>query len=69
MNNPMKSAAAYYDPTLPQVVRNPYPALLALQRHDPAHWNPKLKAWVLTRYDDVLSMNACLRQRKACCPN
>jgi cytochrome P450 len=53
LNNPLKSAAAHYDPTLPQVVRNPYPSLLALQRHDPAHWSPRLKAWVLTRYDDV----------------
>lgn len=53
MNNPLKSAAPHYDPTLPHVVRDPYPSLLALQRHDPANWNPKLKAWVLTRYDDV----------------
>ena len=55
MNNPLKSALPQYDPTLPHVVRDPYPALLALQEHDPAHWSPKLKAWVLTRYDDVKS--------------
>lgn len=53
MNNPLKAALPHYDPTNPDVVRNPYPALLGLQEHDPAHWNPKLKAWVLTRYDDV----------------
>lgn len=53
MNNPLKAALPQYDPTLPDVVRNPYPSLLALQDHDPAHWSPKLKAWVLTRYDDV----------------
>lgn len=53
MNNPLPAAMPLYDPTLANVVRNPYPALLALQEHDPAHWNPRLKAWVLTRYDDV----------------
>lgn len=46
-----------YDPSDPQVVRDPYPALLALQADDPAHWNPRLKAWVLTRHADV---KACL---------
>lgn len=53
MTNPLKAAQPYYDPTDPHVVSNPYPALLGLQSQDPAHWNPKLKAWVLTRYDDV----------------
>ncbi|MGY6633878.1 MAG: cytochrome P450 [Alkalilacustris sp.] len=42
-----------YDPSDPKVVRDPYPALLALQADDPAHWSPRLKAWVLTRYPDV----------------
>lgn len=42
-----------YDPTDPAVVENPYPVLLDLQRHDPAHWSPKVRAWILTRYEDV----------------
>lgn len=42
-----------FDPSAPDVVRDPYPALLALQSDDPAHWSPRLKAWVLTRYEDV----------------
>ena len=53
MNNPLNATQLQYDPTLPDVVRDPYPSLLALQDHDPAHWSPRLKAWVLTRYDDV----------------
>ena len=53
MNNPLNATQPQYDPTLPDVVRDPYPSLLALQDHDPAHWSPRLKAWVLTRYDDV----------------
>lgn len=42
-----------YDPTDAATIANPYPALLALQAEEPAHFSPKLKAWVLTRYDDV----------------
>ena len=47
----------HYDPSDPATVADPYPALLALQRDDPAHWNPAVKAWILTRYEDV---KACL---------
>ena len=42
-----------YDPTDAAVIADPYPHLLALQAEEPAHFSPKLKAWVLTRYDDV----------------
>lgn len=50
---PTSALAPVYDPSRPEVVRDPYPALLALQAEDPAHFSPHLKAWVLTRYDDV----------------
>lgn len=42
-----------YDPSAAETVSDPYPVLLALQRDDPAHWSPAIKAWILTRYDDV----------------
>ncbi len=42
-----------YNPTDAATIADPYPALLALQADEPAHFSPKLKAWVLTRYDDV----------------
>ncbi|MEM6439692.1 MAG: cytochrome P450 [Pseudomonadota bacterium] len=42
-----------YDPADPAVIRDPYPALLRLQREDPAHWSPTLRAWILTRHADV----------------
>jgi len=42
-----------FDPSDPAFVANPYPNLLALQKSEPAHWNPHLKAWILTRYEDV----------------
>jgi cytochrome P450 len=34
-------------------VKNPYPDFAFLQDHDPIHWSPRLKAWVLTRYAQV----------------
>ena len=47
------ATAPVYDPSDPETIRNPYPALLALQRDDPVHRHPRLKAWILTRWDDV----------------
>lgn len=37
----------------PQVIADPFPALARLREHEPLHWNRGLKAWCLTRYDDV----------------
>jgi cytochrome P450 len=34
---------------------NPYPHYHRLQQEDPLHWSEPLRAWVLTRYDDVAS--------------
>lgn len=43
---------AFFDPTRPAYLANPYPALEALRRQEPVHWSANLRAWVLTRYDD-----------------
>ena len=48
--------ALAYDPADPAVRRNPFPLYARLQDDDPVHWSPALKAWVLTRYDDVRQM-------------
>jgi cytochrome P450 len=48
--------ALAYDPADPAVRRNPFPLYARLQDADPVHWSPALKAWVLTRYDDVRQM-------------
>jgi cytochrome P450 len=32
---------------------DPFPLYARMRDDDPAHWSPVLKAWVLTRYDDV----------------
>ncbi len=37
----------------PEFLADPYPVYRRLREEDPVHWSPRLKAWVLTRYDDV----------------
>ncbi|HWC65694.1 MAG TPA: cytochrome P450 [Thermoanaerobaculia bacterium] len=40
----------------PEVLANPYPLYARLRTEDPVHWDPFLHAWVVTRYDDVLTV-------------
>lgn len=47
-----------YKPDDPQVLTDPFPLYRRMQDEDPCHWSPRLKAWVLTRYEDV--RNVCL---------
>lgn len=42
-----------YRPSDPATLADPFPVYQRLRDFDPAHWSPGLKAWVLTRYDDV----------------
>ena len=42
-----------FRPNDPGFLADPFPVYEALRDHDPAHWSPRLKAWVFTRYDDV----------------
>jgi hypothetical protein len=44
---------AYYKPNDPATLSDPFPVYQRLRDEDPAHWSPDLKAWVLSRYDDV----------------
>jgi len=37
----------------PEAVADPYRFFGELREHDPVHWNPAHKSWVITRYDDV----------------
>ncbi len=43
----------FLDPRAPSFVVRPYPALAHFRSTNPVHWSPVLKAWVVTRYDDV----------------
>ena len=46
-------SAIEYRPNDPGVLADPFPLYGRLRDEDPVHWSPALKAWVLTRYDDV----------------
>ncbi|TMJ07240.1 MAG: cytochrome P450, partial [Bacillati bacterium ANGP1] len=40
----------------PEVLANPYPLFQRLRTEDPVHWDPFLHAWVVTRYQDVVTV-------------
>jgi len=42
-----------YRPDDPAFLADPFPVFRRMQDEDPCHWSPRLKAWVLTRYEDV----------------
>ncbi|MDA1118231.1 MAG: hypothetical protein O2979_09535 [Proteobacteria bacterium] len=42
-----------YRPDDPAFLADPFPLLRRMQDENPCHWSPRLKAWVLTRYEDV----------------
>ena len=50
--------ALAYRPDDPAVLADPFPLYRRMQDEDPAHWSSQLRAWVLTRYEDVKA--ACL---------
>jgi len=51
---PVAAALAPIDfrPDAPDFLRDPFPLFRRMREEDPVHWSPRLKAWVLTRYDD-----------------
>jgi cytochrome P450 len=40
----------------PEVLANPYPLYRRLRTEAPVYWDPYLHAWVVTRYDDVITV-------------
>lgn len=42
-----------YRPSDAATLADPFPVYRRMRDEDPAHWDAALKAWVLTRYDDV----------------
>jgi len=47
------SDAIDFRPDAPAFLADPFPVYRRLREADPVHWSPRLKSWVLTRYDDV----------------
>ena len=42
-----------FDLADPAVNANPFPTFARMREEDPIHWSPSMKAWLITRYDDV----------------
>jgi cytochrome P450 len=42
-----------FNPADPAVRADPHPILARMRNEDPVHWHPRLRSWILTRYDDV----------------
>jgi cytochrome P450 len=40
----------------PEVLADPYPLYRRLRTESPVHWDPYLHAWVVTRYEDVITV-------------
>jgi cytochrome P450 len=40
----------------PETRARPYPLYQRLREQDPVHWDPYLHAWIVTRYDDVVTV-------------
>jgi pimeloyl-[acyl-carrier protein] synthase len=49
-------ALSLYQLLDPEVVAHPYPLYHRLRREDPVHWDPFLHKWVVTRYEDALTV-------------
>ena len=53
---PAAPAAIDWQPDDPATLADPYALFARMRDADPCHWSPRLKSWVLTRYDDVKSV-------------
>lgn len=45
-----------YNPFIPEAHANPYPMYVRLRAEDPVQWSEMMEAWILTRYDDIVSV-------------
>ena len=54
----MNGSSIDWQPEDPAVLADPFTLFTRMRDEDPCHWSPRLKSWVLTRYDDVKA--ACM---------
>src|ERR1700730_5920768 len=45
-----------YDPFFSEHRENPYPTYAEMRRSAPVYWAERSKTWVVSRYDDVMSV-------------
>jgi len=57
--------AYVFDLGNPATNANPFPEFARLRAEDPVHWSPAMKAWIVTRYDDVKQVALNNRQISA----
>lgn len=55
-SNKSVSVLSLYHLLNPEVLANPYPLYQQLRSEDPVHWDPYLHTWVVTRYEDVVTV-------------
>ncbi len=49
----VEPAAYVFDLSNPRTNADPFPEFARLRAEDPVHYSPRMKAWIVTRYDDV----------------
>jgi cytochrome P450 len=47
------TSAIDFRPDSQAFLADPFPVYRRMREEDPVHWSPRLKSWVLTRYDDI----------------
>jgi hypothetical protein len=52
----IRAGASLTDLLDPEILANPYPLFHRLRNEDPVHWDPYLHAWVVTSYDDAITV-------------
>ena len=55
-SNKSAPALSLYQLLDPEVLANPYPLYRRLREEAPVYWDPYLHAWVVTRYEDVITV-------------
>jgi cytochrome P450 len=51
-----EAPASLYQLLDPEILADPYPLYRRLREDDPVHWDPYLHAWVVTSYEDVVTV-------------
>jgi cytochrome P450 len=55
-SNTTAPALSLYHLLDPEVLADPYPLYRRLREEAPVHWDPYLHTWVVTRYEDVVTV-------------